>query len=129
MDDFKKIKQKLSAKKSEICVVGMGYIGLPTALHYAKNNLKVVGLDINEELVAELGEGRIRMEEEGLGELAREYLPSIDLKTSYESTDNCDVAVLCLPSPIYRNITSPKVFGRRSRRTSQKQKERDTSSC
>ena len=45
------IYQDLIEKKKSLCVVGLGYVGLPIALEFAKN-LKVVGFDINPERVA-----------------------------------------------------------------------------
>jgi UDP-N-acetyl-D-mannosaminuronic acid dehydrogenase len=50
-------------------VIGLGYIGLPTALMLATHGVEVVGTDYNEELVAQLNAGEITFEEEGLYEL------------------------------------------------------------
>jgi UDP-N-acetyl-D-mannosaminuronic acid dehydrogenase len=81
----------------------MGYIGLPTALHYVKNGINVIGIDIDEKLIADLKEGKISMVEEGLDELAAKYLKKIPLGTSYDLTLESDICVLCLPSPIDEN--------------------------
>jgi UDP-N-acetyl-D-mannosaminuronic acid dehydrogenase len=95
--------KKIREKKAVISVVGMGYIGLPTALFYAKKGLRVKGIDTNEELIGDLGEGRIRMREEGLEELAEQYLPLIEISAKYDKTIDSDICVLCLPSPIDQN--------------------------
>lgn len=52
-----------------INVIGLGYIGLPTALMFASKGIKVVGTDINEQHVKDLNEGRLYFEEKGLEEL------------------------------------------------------------
>lgn len=52
-----------------INVVGLGYIGLPTALMLAAHDVKVVGTDYNQNLVDTLREGKTTFEEEGLEEL------------------------------------------------------------
>ena len=50
-------------------VVGLGYIGLPTALILAANGIEVVGTDYNEKVVSELKHGRVTFKEDGLDEL------------------------------------------------------------
>lgn len=52
-----------------INVIGLGYIGLPTALMFAAHGVEVVGTDYNEELVATLKDGRTTFKEGGLDEL------------------------------------------------------------
>lgn len=52
-----------------INVIGLGYIGLPTALMFASKGIKVVGTDINEQHIKDLNEGRLYFEEKGLEEL------------------------------------------------------------
>ena len=49
-----------------ICVVGLGYIGLPTALSLAANGLQVTGVDYNRELTEKLQHGKLTFEEKGL---------------------------------------------------------------
>jgi len=81
-------------------VLGLGYIGLPTALFYRRAGYAIHGIDTNEELVSELRDGKIRMKEEGLEQIAQKHLSSISLSSSYEDIGDIDVFVLCLPSPI-----------------------------
>ena len=52
-----------------INIIGLGYIGLPTALMFASKGIKVVGTDINEQHVKDLNEGRLYFEEKGLDKL------------------------------------------------------------
>ena len=53
-------------------VIGLGYIGLPTALMLASHGVEVVGTDYNKELVATLNEGKTTFKEDGLDELFAE---------------------------------------------------------
>ena len=55
---------------SIVNVIGLGYIGLPTALMMASHGVKVVGTDYNGDLVASLKRGELTFEEAGLEELA-----------------------------------------------------------
>lgn len=78
-------------------VIGLGYIGLPTALMFAKSEIKVVGTDLNEKLVESLSKGKLTFEEEGLEELFNAAIESgIKFTTEYQKTDTYIVAV---PTP------------------------------
>ncbi|MFW9920449.1 MAG: nucleotide sugar dehydrogenase, partial [Candidatus Thorarchaeota archaeon] len=105
MTRFAEINDRIDRKIARVCVLGLGYIGLPTALFYAEKGLQVIGLDTNDELVDNLRKGRIYMEEDGLEELANRNLPKIELFTSYEDITDIDVYVACLPSPVTREKT------------------------
>ena len=58
--------------KNLVNVIGLGYIGLPTALMMAAHGVHVIGTDYNPELVASLQAGRLTFKEEGLEELFRQ---------------------------------------------------------
>ena len=80
-----------------INVIGLGYIGLPTALMFAKSGVEVIGTDLNEELVDSLLNGKLTFEEKGLEELFNAAIESgIKFTTEYQKTDNYIVAV---PTP------------------------------
>lgn len=82
---------------SRINVVGLGYIGLPTALAMASHGLEVVGTDYNKELVATLNAGKTTFEEEGLDELfAAAVEKGIQFTTEYISTD---MYIVSVPTP------------------------------
>ncbi|MBC2037168.1 nucleotide sugar dehydrogenase [Listeria booriae] len=50
----------------KLVVIGLGYIGLPTAIMFANHNQDVVGIDVNKHVINELNEGKIHIEEPGL---------------------------------------------------------------
>ena len=78
-------------------VIGLGYIGLPTALMLASHGVEVVGTDYNKELVATLNAGRTTFEEKGLDELFADALNSgIKFTTDYQVTDTYIISV---PTP------------------------------
>ncbi|WLR55475.1 nucleotide sugar dehydrogenase [Mesobacillus subterraneus] len=82
---------------SFINIIGLGYIGLPTALMFAKSGLKVVGTDKNSNLVDSLKSGKLTFEEEGLEELFNEALTNgIEFSTEYKKTHTYIIAV---PTP------------------------------
>ncbi|MBE5733695.1 MAG: nucleotide sugar dehydrogenase [Clostridiales bacterium] len=80
-----------------INVIGLGYIGLPTALMLASHGIEVVGTDYNKELVNTLNSGRTTFKEEGLDKLFNDALKSgIKFTTQYQVTDTYIVSV---PTP------------------------------
>lgn len=80
-----------------INVIGLGYIGLPTALMMASHGVEVVGTDYNKELVATLNAGKTTFKEKGLDELFGEAVKSgIQFTTDYQVTDTYIVSV---PTP------------------------------
>ena len=54
------------------CFMGLGYIGLPTAITAAMHGVEVVGVDINPDVVAKTNAGELHIVEPGLGEKLRE---------------------------------------------------------
>ena len=80
-----------------INVIGLGYIGLPTALMMAAHGVNVVGTDYNAELISTLKAGKTTFKEEGLDELFRRALLSgLRFTTEYQVTDTYIVSV---PTP------------------------------
>lgn len=78
-------------------VIGLGYIGLPTALMLASHGVEVIGTDYNKELVATLNEGKTTFKEDGLDELFQDALKAgIKFTTEYQVTDTYIVSV---PTP------------------------------
>lgn len=80
-----------------INVIGLGYIGLPTALMMASHGLEIVGTDYNADLVATLNAGKTTFQEDGLDELFKQALKAgIKFTTEYQVTDTYIVSV---PTP------------------------------
>ena len=80
-----------------INVIGLGYIGLPTALMMASHGVEVIGTDYNKKLVDTLNAGKTTFKEKGLDELFDEAIKSgIKFTTEYQVTDTYIVSV---PTP------------------------------
>lgn len=80
-----------------INVIGLGYIGLPTALMMASHGVEVVGTDYNKELVDTLNAGHTTFKEDGLDELFNQAVNAgIKFTTEYQHTDTYIVSV---PTP------------------------------
>jgi len=80
-----------------ICVIGLGYIGLPTACLFANAGYEVVGVEINQEKIEKLNHGKLPFEEKGLEELFEKALPNMSFKTKPEEAD---VFIVAVPTPL-----------------------------
>lgn len=84
-----------------INVIGLGYIGLPTALMFATHGVEVIGTDYNKDLIDTLKNGIVTFKEDGLDELFKQALKNnIAFTTEYQSTDTYIVSV---PTPYDKN--------------------------
>ena len=82
---------------SKINVIGLGYIGLPTALMFASHGIEVVGTDYNKELVKTLQSGKTTFDEDGLDELFNAAQKGgIEFSDKYISTD---IYIVAVPTP------------------------------
>ena len=80
-----------------INVIGLGYIGLPTALMLASHGVEVVGTDYNKDLVATLNAGKTTFKEDGLDELFADAVKGgIKFTTEYQVTD---MYIVSVPTP------------------------------
>ncbi len=80
-----------------INIIGLGYIGLPTALMFASHGVGVVGTDYNKELVKTLQSGIPTFDEEGLDSLFKEaVVKGIEFSTEYMSAD---IYIVAVPTP------------------------------
>src|SRR4051812_39730106 len=82
----------------KIAVLGMGYIGLPTASLFASKGFKVLGIDIREEVVHAINEGNSHIYEPELGELLHGVVLSGNLRAS-TVVESADVFVIAVPTP------------------------------
>ena len=91
------LKQLMKENESMVNVIGLGYIGLPTALMMASYGVKVVGTDCDEKKVATLNSHRITFKEQGLEELFLKALKNgIVFSCEYQTTETYIVSV---PTP------------------------------
>ena len=80
------------------CFMGLGYIGLPTAIIAAKHGIDVIGVDINKEVVETTNEGRLHIIEPGLESLLKDVVTNSKLK-AYTEPQICDAYFIVVPTP------------------------------
>lgn len=82
----------------KLTTIGLGYIGLPTSIMFAKHGVDVVGVDIKQETVDKLNNGQIHIEEPGLQEALEEVLASGKFKAS-TIPEQADAYIIAVPTP------------------------------
>ncbi|MCE5213737.1 MAG: nucleotide sugar dehydrogenase [Methanobacterium sp.] len=90
-------------ENKSIVIFGLGHMGLPTAALFAKNGLKVVGVDINKENVEYINSGISPIMEPGLDELVKEAVSSGNLSATLDGEDavkNAKIMIVIVPTPL-----------------------------
>ncbi|QDC02947.1 UDP-N-acetyl-D-mannosamine dehydrogenase [Mesorhizobium sp. 8] len=83
----------------KVAVVGLGYVGLPTAAVIARSGLEVVGVDINKGVVDTVNDGRIHIAEHDLEDLVREGVKAGRLRATV-SPEPVDAFMIAVPTPV-----------------------------
>ena len=105
--DVEEIKNALMNNSLTVCVVGIGRIGLPTALSFANSGLLTIGLDINSELVKNINSGIYPLKDEPEYDLIFEKVIKekkfFATTNAEESISKADIILLSLPTPMNSN--------------------------
>ncbi len=88
----------MKTPSKKICVIGLGYIGLPTASMFASHGFGVHGVDINPKIIETLREGRIHIEEPGLATVVKAAINSGNLTVNLAPAA-ADVFIIAVPTP------------------------------
>lgn len=92
---------------NKICVLGLGYIGLPTASTFATHGMHVVGVDVNQRVVETLQNGEIHIHEPGLRTLVQAALKSGNLEIC-DHPEEADAFIIAVPTPFKHQAASGK---------------------
>jgi len=84
--------------RQKVCVIGLGYIGLPTAALLASSGYRVHGVDLLQSVVDTINQGKIHIVEPELGELVKKSVESGNLKADVKP-DFADVFIIAVPTP------------------------------
>jgi UDP-N-acetyl-D-mannosaminuronic acid dehydrogenase len=94
---------------NKICVFGLGYIGLPTASTFATHGLRVVGVDVNPQVIQTLRNGGLHIHEPGLRTLVQAALGSGNL-TICEQAEAADAFIIAVPTPFLEDKSADLRF-------------------
>ncbi|MEH6949356.1 nucleotide sugar dehydrogenase, partial [Bacillus sp. JJ634] len=82
----------------KICTIGLGYIGLPTSIMFAKHAVEVVGVDISPKVIESLNGGKIHIEEPGLQEALNEVIEKGTFHAALQP-EKADAFIVSVPTP------------------------------
>ena len=94
---------------SKICVLGLGYIGLPTASAFARSGIRVTGVDNNPKIVESLQKGVLHIKEPGLDAFVQEAFQSGRLKV-VSKPEKAEAFIIAVPTPIYHDKSADLSF-------------------
>jgi len=100
------LKDKIKNKNATICIIGLGYVGLPTAIFFAEKGFNVIGVDKKEEVVEKVNKGISHLGELGLDERLKKVVSDSKLYATADTKDavsKSDVSILIVPTPITKD--------------------------
>lgn len=110
MDAYSILKAKIKQKSSEIGVIGLGYVGLPLAVEFAKKGFKVTGIDVSQKRVDELKKQKksyiLDVPSQDIRSLVEAGL--LDPTTDFKKIKRLDVIIICVPTPL-RKTREPDI--------------------
>ncbi|MFA7677774.1 MAG: NAD(P)-binding domain-containing protein, partial [Candidatus Omnitrophota bacterium] len=109
MEFYTQLNKRIKNKKARICIMGMGYVGLPLALSFADKGYRVYGFDPNYSRVNKLKSGQQYI----VDIKPKEVLKQIRNKRFFPTTKedvlgSCDIIIICVPTPL-RKVKIPDI--------------------
>jgi len=102
--NYKKIlSDKIYKKKLTVGVIGLGYVGLPLSILFAKNKFDIVGFDIDKKKIKQLNSGKSyieRIQNRQINLLLKNGV----FVSNFEKIKDCDVILICVPTPLKNKI-------------------------
>lgn len=94
------LKDKILNKEATICIIGLGYVGLPHAVAFATTGFRVIGLDLSERRVAAVNRGHSDIPDVPSEQLAGLVdAGRLEATSDYERLAEADIILICVPTP------------------------------
>lgn len=109
MASYKALSQKITKQKAKICIIGLGYVGLPLAVAFAKKGFFVYGFDTSRLRINKLKEKKqyiVDIDPKAVSSLIKlkKFLPT----TSKQVLTDSDILIICVPTPL-RKVKIPDI--------------------
>ncbi len=111
--------EKIDSRKARVCVVGLGYVGIPLSVASGEAGFSVVGVDVDKEKVEKTNSGICHVEDKYSEERLPELVGSGKLKATTHIADaarDADIIIICVPTPLDRrgepDLSYVKTVGR-----------------
>jgi len=99
--------EKVRTRRARLCVVGLGYVGLPTAVFFSEKGFDVLGCDVKEDVVRLVNTGRSPLKDLGIGDRVNTVVRNGKLSASTDVTGavrKSDVVLIIVPTPTGRGF-------------------------
>jgi UDP-N-acetyl-D-glucosamine dehydrogenase len=92
------------ATMTEIAIIGLGYVGLPLGLQFARNGVKVLGLDIDQHKVDSINSGSSYIHHIPSATVAEQVATGrLSASTDFSCVARCEAVIICVPTPLSKN--------------------------
>ena len=99
---LKKITNLIDAKRCRVGIIGLGYVGLPLSILFAKNNFKIIGFDIDKKKIA-----KIKRNKTYIDRISNKDISLINKNgnfySNFSNIRKCDIIIICVPTPLKKN--------------------------
>jgi len=109
MNNYRILKEKIDKREAKICIIGLGYVGLPLAVAFGKKGFSIIGYDTNKSRINRLKKGKKYI----IDVKPKEVLSLIKRKKFFPTTNqkvlkDADVIIICVPTPL-RKVKVPNI--------------------
>lgn len=113
MSKYSSLIEKIRLRTASVAVLGLGHVGLPTSLIFARAGFSVTGIDTDLGKVKELNEGICHIEEPGLQDLLTGCLKDRTFQAADGTSDRIrasDCVIICVPTPVINGVPNMTSF-------------------
>lgn len=103
------VLQKIDSRELSIGIIGMGYVGLPLAMEFARSGFKITGFEVDKSKVAKINRGSSYIGDVE-STLLKRYVQSKNIRATndFSKLGQCDAAIICVPTPL-RKTRDPDI--------------------
>jgi UDP-N-acetyl-D-glucosamine dehydrogenase len=95
------LADRIESREARMGVIGLGYVGLPLAVAFARAGFRVTGFEVDTEKVQAIAEGRSYIEDVNSDDLARARREErLEASGEFSALAACDVIHVCVPTPL-----------------------------
>lgn len=99
IESYRKDREKFDVSEHVVSIIGLGYIGLPTAAAFAEAGTSVIGVDVNATAVDKINKGEVHIVEPGLEDLVAKTVRAGKLRATL-APESADAFVIAVPTPL-----------------------------
>ncbi len=104
-DTYTQLKKRIISKQAVVAVIGLGYVGLPMAVQFARKGFSVIGIDTSKKRVTRLKKGISYIGDVDDKDISEAVASKrFTVTTSAKPLSGCDVVIICVPTPLNRAL-------------------------